>query len=455
MNSTQISELKASKEWLLSVIKQAQNITLPTPLNYLQRRFNQLRCNKIFFEKNEISRPKAILFCLIKQKMSCYFALKSFFTKKPVSKAFSLWDSIIDPHITTEKFATWINSKQVVQLLPSETIFVKFSTAKKQDNIIFLRRPIYEAVSYLPLSFFDFIFLLKENIKFFFQFIYLSGFSTELWGDFAAAGLIKLYQKKGLKNFYRTNSEYNHQEFWCEQIDFQTVWYSINNPNFQYKDIDLGTMPEHPLYYFMYFGHSWTWNTTHAAWIQNFSQKNLCKIVGPILFYTSQQSNYDKQQRKTVIVFDVTPCEEDYIRTSVLRNAFNYYNENFCCKFLQDIVEICAQFDYAVKLKPKRNYGPIHSHKYLKLIENLKENYPQFITLPVTSNMFNEIAQADFVISIPTSSPFDVAKSLEKPSLYYDPSEKLDLATMQYRPEDYVQSKMALQERLKFVDNSH
>ncbi len=455
MNQSQIIEVEEGKNWFKEIVNQSQDIDVPKDFEFLKRRLSQLKCHSLISNTPAPSISRAVIRYLlgigyISYKLFC----SKFKSKTKAINTFSIWDSDITPHVDDRTFNTFIQSKQVIKLNIDEVLFVKYAnTEKAHKNILYLDNPIYQIIEHLNIPIhYSFILVLKQfhNFIIFLKLSLSCSQSRETFKDFLIEPLIQLYTKMGLNKLYRTNSNVNSQEYWCEQIDFNTVWYSINSKSMQYKYSSKEPVPEYPLFDFVHFGTSWTWNEANAIWLRSIEDHPV-NVVGPIIFRTLpdlQKKTNVASKPKKILIFDVTPFNESHVRGKVLSKGYNYYNEDNCLSFIEDILNTFKNENFSLLLKPKREYGEIHSQKYIEYLNKAKKQIPNFQILSSKSDLFAEISEADLVISIPLSSPFEIAKFMNIPALYYDPSDSVDFDTMGYNNNDYVVNIESLKERI-------
>ena len=453
MTQNELDELAEGKKWIEELILEASAVKVPVKFEHLKRRIKQLRCFEFHLNEASPSRFKLLQRYFLGAGFICLMLIKSKFSGKKIKTAFSIWDSDIDPHATSDLFNDFLKSNQVISTHEEPFIFVKSNhTHQSFTHAVYTRDPIYDTLALLDISLWDSFLVMMGILKNAFSYLQVSSScpgTNGLFKEFLIEPLIKCYAKNGMKKFYRTNSNINTQEFWCETIDFNTVWYSINSRSIQFRQTTVGPSLEYPLFYFMYLGTSWTWNQTSADWLKKFYDHRV-NIVGPIMFY-SASSKLDKKEthaKRKLLIFDVTPFNDEHIRKQHYRKGINFYNENYCTDFIAGIFKALEGQDWEISLKPKRSYHELHSKKYISFLDHLQKTHSYFKVLPPQSNLFDEIQASDLVISIPLSSPFDIAKSMNIPSVYFDPSGDVDFEVMGYVPSDFFYDTVSLKNKV-------
>ncbi len=454
MKENELQDLLAGKKWFEEIVDESNSIILPPRFHYLKRRIGQIICvNHLSIDRSP-NFFKVIIRYLLGVAYITTLVIRSKFHPHKKS-SFSIWDSDIDSHVVPEKFLSFVDTRQVVKLNGSEFLFVKSNFKKlSTPKAFFSNFPTYDALLFCHVSFWDFLILIKGFAENFWTFIYIYfkyPVTKSIFKDFLLGPVIFLYKKKGLQNFYRTNSDINTQEFWCDDINFHTVWYSINSRSLQVNTPNKIRNPEYPVFNFVHFGTSWTWNDYSKNWLLEICQHPV-HVVGPITLSgnleQSQITTPGKSSKKRILIFDVTPFSNFHFRSQLFPKGYKYYSEENCEKFISDILNITRELDVEVFLKPKRKYIKIHSEKYINFLANCSKEISNFKILAPESSASLEIKKSDFVITIPLSSPFDLAKFLEVPSIYYDASADLDFKRMGYIENDFINDLDLLKKRI-------
>ncbi len=449
MNQNQINEVADGKRWFEESISFSRDFTLPERFGALSRRVAQLRCAS---RTQPTSTLKALIKFSVGAAMVFVYVFRSRLTKAKISTPFSIWDSNIEALVTCEEFLAFARSGQIPPLKDDRALIVKSKQIGTWiTGSFFCRRPVFEALLVLDISAREVMGLLSSLAKNFVSYLRVvsrTNGAAEIWKDFLTEPLIDLYRKKGLQKFYRTNADFSSQEFWCENLDFHTVWYATNTRALQFKDLPFGPLPENPFYYFMYFGASWTWNERHANWLKTVLRSESVHCVGPIMLYVPPVSKLKvKYSKRRLLIFDVIPFEDDHMRKHVLPRGFNCYNESYCIAFISGIMKAFEGQDWEIRLKSKRDHTPGHSARYIQCIDKLEKESEGFQLLSPRSNIYDEIEMSDLVITIPFSSPYEVAKSIGIPSIYFDPEDIIDFAKMGFDPSEYAVSRSALRSK--------
>jgi len=168
-----------------------------------------------------------------------------------------------------------------------------------------------------------------------------------------------------------------------------------------------------------------TWNN-YLVWDtdqQDFINRSVAKkvntfVVGPIRF-ESDEEDLPVLPYNYIAVFDVQPVRDAFYNT--LGITFDYYIPRNCNQFLNDIHELLENKETTMILKKKRNIGKLIHPQYQNFLEQL-EKKSNLISINPNISAYSVIEKCKAVISMPFTSTALIAKSLGKPSIYYDPS---------------------------------
>jgi len=168
----------------------------------------------------------------------------------------------------------------------------------------------------------------------------------------------------------------------------------------------------------------WVWNKEQYDFIKRVTpfHSNI-KIVGPILLgNNSQQKKLDLPQ-KSVTVFDVQP-QRDF-KYQLLCEPTEYYVPDVTNQFLDDILCIVKRNHATMVYKGKRNIGKMAHYKYRSKMSKLSLE-KEFLMIDSNYSAENLTAVSNCVISFPFTSTAQIGKLQGKPSIYYDPTGKID-----------------------------
>ena len=140
-------------------------------------------------------------------------------------------------------------------------------------------------------------------------------------------------------------------------------------------------------------------------------------VTGPIWFVGSDVEEIQFPEN-AILVFDVQPRREALYQ--FLGAEMEYYTPKTANQFLVDIYHAIDNCDGIMLFKRKRDIGKIVHYQYRKFVGELSEKH-NFINLNADISAHKIIRSCKAVISMPFTSTAIIAKSLGKPSIYYDP----------------------------------
>ncbi len=336
-------------------------------------------------------------------------------------------------------FEEFCNEGPLKFLNESNNILIGSDLKDEYGTISYVRNPIYEILKDRRVRFHErfqvALSIIVNNV------IYLYFFSrypilSLLYRDIAIHPLLNFLNNKKLIEYYLdSNSNYNSQLMPLVSLNnksfiYGIYWYSTNSVPFQFeKDIEAVNFPPYRYYD---CDISYVWNDFHAEWlnsIENYSGRT--EVTGPVLF----NSNNDNRPNLTggVLVFDVIPCDLDWLRKYTYLRGTQLYTFENCRQFLIDIIE-STPANKLLSLKSKRGNSDSHDMRYWNFIETLAKQQ-QINLLEVTSDLYRVIKSADAVISMPFTSTAYIAQLLGVPSAYYDPTGKIKLNQKIYNTE--------------------
>lgn len=144
-------------------------------------------------------------------------------------------------------------------------------------------------------------------------------------------------------------------------------------------------------------------------------------IVGPIWFQSSAAA-MPKLDKAGVAIFDVTPFRHS--RYCILGLDYEFYIPETSKSFLKHVADATFQLGAVMLWKRKRKLGAMAHPQYRHFAESLSEQEHVVLVDPEISAL-RVIESSCAVISMPFTSTALIAKAMGKPSVYYDPTGRL------------------------------
>ncbi len=217
------------------------------------------------------------------------------------------------------------------------------------------------------------------------------------------------------------NSSWIYRPLWTYEAERKGsrilfYFYSTNIEGFKQSDKYLAP----------YFGwktstwpHFLVWDEFQYDYIKNSISQNVkISITSPLNFHYPQNS-LPSLPNNYFAVFDVQPARDSFYCS--LGITFDYFTPENCNQFLTDILDVLQITKNEMVLKRKRDMGKLIHYKYLNLL-NQCESQPYFNSIDPNATAQQLIVNSKAVISMPFTATAVIAKSMGKPSVYYDPN---------------------------------
>ncbi len=175
----------------------------------------------------------------------------------------------------------------------------------------------------------------------------------------------------------------------------------------------------------LYYGYSamnWprylVWDRYQADFVRRVTgaEANVSQ-VGPIWF-SSNAETLPTYKGRHIALFDVTPAR--FSRFCELAPENEFYTPEVTNAFIQDVVGVVQKYGARILWKRKRK-AP-HAHPSYRQLIALSDQEETIIQIDPEISAIRVIEACCAVISMPFTSTAIIARSLGKPSAYYDPS---------------------------------
>jgi polysaccharide biosynthesis PFTS motif protein len=234
--------------------------------------------------------------------------------------------------------------------------------------------------------------------------------------------LIKLQKSETLaRKYFFHNSSYSYRPLWTYEAEVKNslvyfYFYSTNNQGMKttkgYPELNYGWKSLNWPNYLI-------WNNYQVDFLKRAGvDKASVEITGQIPFVGSSKL-INKIPNKTIAVFDVSPIRLSKIQPISIENI--YVTPELVERFICDCKLVATKFNYNIAWKQKRpsNYN-LHT-KYKGMIKQYVKS-KSFLVIDPNVSAAELILNCHAVISLPFTSTGLVAKYMNIPSIYYDPS---------------------------------
>ena len=238
---------------------------------------------------------------------------------------------------------------------------------------------------------------------------------------------VKCHSKLSLaKEYLFNNTSFLFRPLWTYEAEkkgskITLYFYSVNS---EIPLMDNIKIPTHYGYKVMNWPNYLVWNKSQENFIKRCDKtQSSIEIVGPIYFSDSPQK---KQiiQNKTVTIFDITPARISIISTFGFTS--DYYNTFTCKNFLEQIYKVAKKNNFTILFKQKREVPNLHSDKGYNSYLKKFIQYKNVIKIDSDVNAYHLIKSTKGSISMPFTSTYEVAKHLNKPSIFFDPTKRIN-----------------------------
>lgn len=146
--------------------------------------------------------------------------------------------------------------------------------------------------------------------------------------------------------------------------------------------------------------------------------------INGVPWFQDRPYKFLQSEKCMIAVFDVEPKLGYFGLTSL--NDWGLSSISYALDFLDSIMEICAKHEVLVMHKRKRDLSKDRIHpEYAQKLESLAKNL-HYLSIPASVAPSRLIQQVSGVISwIPTTTEL-LARQMNVPSIYFDPSGKLN-----------------------------
>jgi polysaccharide biosynthesis PFTS motif protein len=260
---------------------------------------------------------------------------------------------------------------------------VKLTIGKWQDALLLKELILANFFSIIP----------KESIPDFFLFDHSKFVYRPLW-----TYIVEAKGAKPILYFYSTNNESVVLDTTRKKTNLK--WSVMNWPNY------------------------WVWSIEQYYFIKRVTSFDAnIEIVGPILTGNNLLNKELHLPPRSVAVFDVQP-QRDY-KYQLLCEPYEYYVPKITNQFLDDIFSIVKSHNATMVYKGKRDIGKMSHYKYRIKLQQLS-NEREMLVIDSDNSAESVSKAAHCIISFPFTSTALIGNLQNKPSVYYDPTGKIN-----------------------------
>jgi polysaccharide biosynthesis PFTS motif protein len=246
-----------------------------------------------------------------------------------------------------------------------------------------------------------------------------------LFGESFKAKVFRIVDHDELaKDYLFHNSGWIYRPLWTYEAEKRGsrilfYFYSTNVEGFKQ---DGGYLPA----YFGWKTSTWSnilvWDREQQDFVnRSIERKVNTFIVGPIWFESGVEE-LPELPPNSISVFDVQPVRDSLYNS--LGIQFDYFIPSNCNQFIKDVYEVISKNNHIMVLKRKRNIGNLVHHRYQNLVDQLV-NEPNFMSVDAEIRPEQIIDKCKAVISMPFTATSIIAREMGKPTVYYDPTNKI------------------------------
>lgn len=253
--------------------------------------------------------------------------------------------------------------------------------------------------------------------------------NTLLLSDALCSQLFKIIPKENISNEYLfNNSSLIYRPLWTYEAEkygskIILYFYSTNIEDFRINNKYEEYIKNHSL---MNWPNYIVWDKYQLNFIKraavNKSEKSII-MLNSFPYFSDYPILLPIKNQKIISIFDITPFRLS--RLIQLSEIDQYYTTKIIIQFLEDIKYISEKYGYIIYYKSKRTTNlNIFDKKYLNWIN--KSISKNFIAIHPDISAIRVIEASNANISIPFTSTAIIGNYLRKPSVYYDPTDKID-----------------------------
>jgi polysaccharide biosynthesis PFTS motif protein len=236
-------------------------------------------------------------------------------------------------------------------------------------------------------------------------------------------------RNRSISEYIYNNSDWLFKPLWTYEAEKQNsrvslLFYSTNNEEPLLKGRSQGFPAGLKGVTWNYY---YVWDEYQRSFLEKFvSSSNVEYSISGFFGLSDDDLIVDLKNKKNIIsVFDITPHK--FINSSAYLDVGNLLSNHHAVSFIRDIYMACNHLECTMIWKTKRRFGNITHKGFQYFHKNFFENKSNVIKVDSEVSPIKLISTSIGVISRPYTSTALIAKYLNIPSIYYDPTGLLQL----------------------------
>ena len=318
-------------------------------------------------------------------------------------------------------------------------------------RLIYRRSPLPDLVG--ALSFMRYVFWAIKAISISaYDLLFGHWWHAMLLREASFAALVRCGDKRMLARQYFFHNSRPYEPLWTYELQGHGseaihYWYSTNSETLMKPN---GSRPLNTHYSLSNWPRHLVWDEAQANFVRHCQENgSIIEVIGPIWFQDNGR-DLPKFSSPVVAVFDVQPVRDSLFGS--LAPYSDFHTPQNSIAFLNDIFAETLANNFSVIVKPKRGIGSQLHPRYREFLKS-STSCRRIYVVDSGISAFRVIERADAVISLPFTSTAMIAKSLGKPSVYFDPSGTQVLNKISARGLEVLCNRLELRhwiERLRF-----
>ena len=192
------------------------------------------------------------------------------------------------------------------------------------------------------------------------------------------------------------------------------------------------------------------WSELHKQLLEKQCKDTKFNLVSPIYYIDNIEKEIEDENY--LAVFDLVPYRP-FFEASFYQNHNFYISYLNLRKYLEDIMEVTAEKRILIGFKPSKNIlngdKAKFDQRYKYFLKKNINNRFKFYSNDISP--YKLIEKSKCVISYPWTSTAVIAKKMGKPSIFYDPTEKLSIDDRGKHDIKFIQNKNELK---SYINNT-